>query len=301
MTAPDHEWKTVVHEQSELNRSYSNPYPYLGYTPTLPQTWRRIGKLYVNVSLLVLTIASTWLTAGLWYCIAIISILMAHEMGHYLMCRKYGVPATLPYFIPFPIANPFGTMGAVISMKGYIPDRKALFDIGAAGPLAGLVVSLPVVYFGLQASQVIDSTAAADAGLKLGESLLFKGLSLLALGALEEGKDILLHPLAYAGWAGLFVTALNLLPIGQLDGGHVAYALYGENAKYVTYLFLLSLGILALIYNGYALLFALLVLFGRRHPPPWDDHTALDASRRRLGYLIFIIFVLSFTPIPFKL
>lgn len=266
-----------------------------------PQTWHRVGKLYINIILLLLTIVSTYVTGGLWYCAAIISILMAHEMGHYLMCRKYGVPATLPYFIPFPFANPFGTMGAVISMRGVIPSRKALFDIGAAGPLAGLAVSLPVIYFGLQASQVIETGSMPEAGLTLGESLLFKGISWLAVGPLAEGQDILLHPLAYAGWAGLFVTALNLLPIGQLDGGHVAYAMFGSNSKYVTYLFLLSLGILAIIYNGYALLFALLVLFGRKHPAPWDDFTALDPHRRRLGYLVFLIFALSFTPIPFEL
>jgi len=274
------------------------------YYPLEPpqQAWAMPRKKPVlNIVLFILTILSTYLTSGFWYSLSIISILLAHEMGHYLMCRKYGVPATLPYFIPFPFLNPFGTMGAVIQMKGIIPSRKALFDIGAAGPLAGLVLTLPVIFIGLWLSQVVPQSPPNGQGLILGESLLFKAIAFLAKGPLAENQDISLHPIAYAGWAGLFVTGLNLLPIGQLDGGHVVYSLFGRNSKYVTYAFLAALGILAIFYAGWALLFALLVFFGRRHPAPWDDYTPIDRNRRILGYLILVIFVAVFTPMPFKI
>ncbi len=281
---------------------------YLAYDPLLGQwrppanTWRIVGRKHINFILFIATIFSTWLVGGLGYCIAIIAILTAHEMGHFLMCRKYGVPATLPYFIPFPFPsyNPFGTMGALISMRGYIPNRKALFDIGAGGPLAGLAVTIPVLFIGLALSTPAPRMEAA-AGLTLGESLLFKLISLLVLGPQPEETDIMLHPVAYAGWAGLFITALNLIPVGQLDGGHVTYALFGQRAKYFAWLFIGALGILTIFNYSWGLLFLLLAIFGRRHPSPLDDHTSLDRRRRIIGVLVLILFVLSFTPVPFKI
>lgn len=274
--------------------------PYYYYQAPI-QRWRVVGNRYVNLALLILTIAATWVTGGWLYSLTIISILLAHEMGHFLMCKKYGVPATLPYFIPFPLFNPFGTMGAVISMKGYIPNRKALFDIGAAGPLAGLALSLPALVIGLAFSTPVAVSGAPAEGLTLGESLLFKAVAYLVLGPQPEELELMLHPVAYAGWAGLFVTALNLIPVGQLDGGHVTYAMFGKKSYYFTWAFLASLGLLAFYNYSWVLFFALLALFGRRHPAPYDDHTVLDARRRKLGYLIFVIFVLSFTPVPFKI
>ena len=265
-------------------------------------TWRIVGRKYVNLILFLATILSTWLVGGIWYCLAIIAILTAHEMGHFLMCRKYGVPATLPYFIPFPFPsyNPFGTMGALISMRGYIPSRKALFDIGAGGPLAGLAVTIPVLFIGLALSTTAPRAEAAG-GLTLGESLLFKLISLIVLGPQPDEIDIMLHPVAYAGWAGLFITGLNLIPIGQLDGGHVTYALFGPRAKYFTWLFIGALGILSIFNYSWALLFLLLAIFGRRHPSPLDDYTRLDHRRRIIGALVLILFVLSFTPVPCKI
>jgi membrane-associated protease RseP (regulator of RpoE activity) len=293
--------RRIMSDSEQQQWSYQ-PYspPFSSYNLPM-QTWKVVGRIYINAILFVLTIASTWITGGFLYSIAIISILLAHEMGHFLMCRKYGVPATLPYFIPFPIYNPFGTMGAVISMKGYIPSRKSLFDIGAAGPLAGMVVALPLLFIGLAISQVVPQQQAPVNSLELGESLLFKAISWLVLGAQPEGMEVLLHPVAYAGWAGLFVTALNLIPIGQLDGGHVTYAMFGQRSKYFTWAFLASLGVLTIFNTSWALLFALLALFGRRHPSPLDDYTPLDRRRRLIGYLVFIIFILSFTPVPFKI
>ena len=257
--------------------------------------------LTLHATLLVLTILSTYLTAGVWYSLAIISILFFHEMGHYLMCRRYRVQASLPYFIPFPFLNPFGTLGAVIKMRGIIPSRRALFDIGAAGPIAGLILTIPALYFGIILSKIVPASQVNSSSFFLGESLLFKAISFLAVGVVSHDHDVLLHPLAYAGWTGLFVTALNLLPIGQLDGGHIFYSIFGKASKKTTYGFLGALGVLTVIYPGWALLFALLLFLGRKHPPPFDDYTPLDKNRRLIGIIIFIIFLTSFTPIPFKI
>jgi len=255
----------------------------------------------VNVLLFFATLLSTYVTNGIWYSLAILSILTAHEMGHYLMCRKYGVPATLPFFIPFPILNPFGTMGAIIQMKGIIPHRRALFDIGAAGPLSGLVLTLPAIFIGLKLSHLVPLAEIGDTGISLGESLLFKAFSYLVIGPVPNGYDVMLHPVAYAGWAGLFVTALNLLPIGQLDGGHIIYAMLGKKSKIVTMIFLAAMVVLTYWYSGWFLLVLLLLLFGRQHPAPWEDYTPLDRRRKILGVLIMMLFVFSFTPMPFKI
>ncbi len=257
-------------------------------------------KPLINVALFILTVASTWLMLGPWYSIAIMFFLTAHEMGHYLMCRKYGVRATLPFFIPFPFLNPFGTMGAFIQIKEHIPSKKALFDIGAAGPLAGFVVTLPLIYFGIARSEIVPVSQAGQEGFYLGESLLFQFISYLSIGHVPTGYDVSLHPLAYAGWVGLFVTALNLIPVGQLDGGHIFYSLFGRIAQKTTLIFLAGFAVLTVIYPGWGLLFLLLLFFGRNHPEPVDSFTPLDANRRLLGYIIFIIFLLSFTPVPFK-
>jgi len=256
-------------------------------------------KPWINIILFFLTIWATYLTWGIWYSLPVIAILLAHEMGHYVMCRRYRIPATLPFFIPFPYLNPFGTMGAMIQIRGLMPNRKALFDIGAAGPIAGLIVSIPVVFFGARLSHVVPIQQMNQGAITLGESLAYKFISWLAIGAVPEGYDVLLHPMAYAGWVGLFVTALNLLPIGQLDGGHVFYALFGRRGFRLMPLFLIAFGVLTVIYYGWALLFIILLFLGRRHPAPIDDYTPLDRKRRILGYIMFLIFVISFTPRPF--
>ncbi len=256
-------------------------------------------KPWVNIILFFLTIWATWLTWGIWYSLPVIAILLAHEMGHYLMCRRYGIPATLPFFIPFPLLNPFGTLGAMIQIRGLMPNRRALFDIGAAGPIAGLIVTLPVIYFGVKFSQISHVQEINENAITLGESLAFKFISWLAVGKLPDDYEVMLHPMAYAGWVGLFVTSLNLLPIGQLDGGHIFYSLFGRRGFRLMPLFLVAFGVLTIIYYGWALLFILLLLLGRRHPPPIDDYTPLDLKRKILAYIIFFIFVTSFTPMPF--
>ncbi|HEX9654298.1 MAG TPA: site-2 protease family protein [bacterium] len=265
----------------------------------------------LNIILFVVTCATTFVTgwfhngswqAGVWYSTAIISILLAHEMGHYLMCRKYGIRATLPFFIPFiPFINPFGTMGAVIRMESAIPSRKALFDVAVAGPLAGLAVTIPCIYYGIQFSEIVELAQSASPGtIYLGESFLYQQISKMAIGSLPENKDVLLHPLAFAGWAGLFVTALNLLPIGQLDGGHVVYAMIGKQHKFVAMIALAAFAVVcALMYRGWVLLLLLILWFGYRHPPTMDE-SPIDGTRIMIGIATLVIFFLSFTPEPFK-
>ena len=283
-----------------------NEFPYYETNPAQSSAPRfRFSGLpgdrpIVNIVLFFLTIISTYLTGGWSYCLPIISILLAHEMGHYWMCRRYGIKATLPFFIPLPFVSPFGTLGAVIQMRGVMPNRRALFDIGAAGPIAGLILTVPFTLWGLAHSQVILSQQVQDSNFFLGESLLFKLFSWMIFGKLPEGSDIILHPMAYAGWVGLLVTALNLIPIGQLDGGHIFYSMFGARSRGANLAFIGTMGALTVIYPGWALWFLILLFFGRRHPSPFDDYTPLDNKRRLLGWIIFTIFIVSFTPIPFK-
>jgi len=233
------------------------------------------------------------------YSASIMTILLSHEMGHYVMSRRYGVPATLPYFIPLPMP-PFGTLGAIIRMKGVILNKKALFDIGVAGPLSGFVVAIPFIVLGIKLSEIQRITGSNIPFLQLGDPLLFKILQKMLLGDIPEGYDLVLHPFAYAGWVGLFVTALNLLPVGQLDGGHVIYAVFGNRSKWVFAASITVLAILSIVYNpGWLLLVVLLLIFGKRHPQPLDMETGLDTTRKLLALLALVIFLLSFTPAPF--
>lgn len=168
------------------------------------------------------------LLSGVPFSSALLGILLAHEMGHYFVSRYHGVPASLPYFIPVPTF--IGTMGAVIRMHGVIRDRGILFDIGIAGPLAGLVIAVPAAWIGLHLSEVIEVGSAAG-GIALGDSLLFAAMTRWVFGPLGETQTVLLHPVAFAGWLGFFVTCLNLLPMGQLDGGHVTYGILGPRHR----------------------------------------------------------------------
>ena len=252
----------------------------------------------IHVVLFILTIASTFFVGGFLYSVAIMAILLAHEMGHYFMSRRYGIPATLPYFIPFPL-SPFGTFGAIIKMKGVIINKRALFDIGVAGPLSGFVVAVPFIIIGIRLSHV-QPVPDSMSYMQLGDPLLFKVLQEILIGNIPEGYDLVLHPCAYAGWVGLFVTALNLLPVGQLDGGHVVYAVFGERSKWIFGASIVLLGVLTAFYNpGWLLLVIILLIFGMRHPHPVDMETELDARRKVLAFIILVIFILSFTPSPF--
>lgn len=254
--------------------------------------------IFLHIILFLLTIGSTMLVGGFLYSLAIMTILLAHEMGHYLMTRKYGIPSTLPFFIPFPM-EPFGTFGAIIKMKGIIVNKRALFDIGVAGPLCGFAVALPFIIAGILMSKV-QVIIGGPHYQRLGDPLLFTLIQSIFIGKIPRGLDLVLHPFAYAGWVGLFVTALNLLPVGQLDGGHVVYAVFGNKSKWVFRVSIGLLAALAIFYNpGWLTLVILLLIFGRRHPQPFDTETPLDSKRKFVACIVLVIFILSFIPAPF--
>jgi membrane-associated protease RseP (regulator of RpoE activity) len=220
-------------------------------------------------------------------------------MGHYVACLHYGVDATLPYFIPAPILSLVGTLGAFIRIRAPIPNRRALFDIGIAGPLAGFVVCLPVLVLGTLEAKVIPVPPAGSTDfLSFGDPLLVRWAYSFLRGDPGDGYTFLMGPLATAGWFGLFVTALNLIPVGQLDGGHVVYALLGQRAATVSRV--AFLGCLGLLYlrPTWLLWCLLLWLLGRRHPPTLDDSAPLGRTRVGVALVGLAVFVLSFTPSP---
>ncbi len=256
-------------------------------------------RLLLPLALFVATCVSTYLTGGLAFCLALMVTLTAHEMGHFIQAWRYRVPASLPYFIPMPF-NPIGTMGAVIAMQGRMGNRRSLFDIGITGPLAGLIPALTFCVIGLWLSEVGTVTPNAPA-LMLGEPLIFKFLAYCVFGPLPAGKDVFLHPIAYAGWVGIFITALNLIPIGQLDGGHVLYALLRRKAQVVSLALLMAAMLAVAVWGFWAwtLMIVLLMLFGPSHPPTADDDMALGWGRTVLGYLALLFVFIGFTPTPF--
>jgi membrane-associated protease RseP (regulator of RpoE activity) len=239
---------------------------------------------------------------GIPFSFTLLLILGAHEMGHYLVSRQHHLDVTLPFFIPAPpIPFIIGTFGAFIRIRSPIRDKQALLDVGCAGPLTGVMVSIPVVLLGLKLSAV-TVIGGGEGTLTLGEPLLFQFLSWLALGPLTPDQNIVLHPVAFAGWIGLLVTALNLIPVGQLDGGHVAYALFPEHHRYIS---LVSLGLLVIcgviFWTGWLLWAGLIAALGWRHPPPYQFWVPLDRRRRVLGLITIAVFVLTFSPAPFAL
>jgi membrane-associated protease RseP (regulator of RpoE activity) len=271
------------------------PVPYTRPAPEPIAISRR--ELALAISLLLLTLGSTYLTGGIDYALALLGILLCHEMGHYLMARRYRVRSTLPIFLPLPFISPFGTLGAVIKMRQQIRDRRVLYDIGIAGPLAGIVPSIVAIAWGLSHSAVIDKEAI-DGTLMLGDSLLSGWIQRSIFPDLGPNQDLLLHPVAFAGWAGLFVTALNLLPVGQLDGGHVVYGLLGRRSLYVSWAVVVGLAVLGWYFPGWWFLLALLIITRVRHPQTIDERVPLDRKRVALGIFALAFFVVSFIPTP---
>jgi len=291
----------------------ASPTPVWIYTPPPPQNaWQRWGR---NLVLFVLTVASVFLTAallvipgeqtilaldvgaGLRLAGGLLGILVAHEMGHYLACRYYRVDATLPFFIPAPLLSFVGTLGAFIRIRAPIPHRRALFDIGVAGPLAGFAVCLPVLWLGLEEARVLTLDPAAD-GVFLGEPLLFQWVAGLIHGPLPDEMTLTLGPLGLAAWFGLFVTALNLIPVGQLDGGHVTYSLLGRRAHGISRIAWWVC--VALVYFGpnWILWAIILKVLGRRHPPTLNDHVPVGRGRVIVGVVSLVVFVVCFVPNP---
>jgi membrane-associated protease RseP (regulator of RpoE activity) len=247
------------------------------------------------------------LASGLSFSIPLMLILLCHEMGHYVTARRNRVDATLPYFIPAPFPSFFiiGTFGAFIKMKSLPPSRRVMFDIGAAGPWAGVLVAIPTVIIGLMLSTVTPLNRSMG-GLELGNSLLFLGLARVVLHVNPNAVNVNMSPVAFAGWLGLFVTTLNLLPVGQLDGGHVVYALFGRRHRTISRLFVLGCVLMVVVpyifgmefWWGWLLWAAILLFLGLGHPVTTDADTPLDPGRRIAAWATVALFVLTFCPVP---
>lgn len=263
--------------------------------------------------------------SGVPFAASLLAILLAHEFGHYIVGRLRKTQVSLPYFLPFPFSQ-FGTMGAFIQLKEPPRNKRVLLDIGIAGPLAGLVVAIPILFYGLSLSRLDPIDVPPGMGIQLeGNSLLYLAAKYIVFGQLLpapesyngmapalywlryfftgqplpiNGVDVMIHPVAFAGWAGLLVTALNLIPAGQLDGGHVLYGLFGSRARRLVPVILVALVLLGLVWAGWWIWAALIFILGRAHAEPLDQITQLDPPRKFIGVLALIIFVLVFTPVP---
>ncbi|MDG6228852.1 MAG: site-2 protease family protein [Candidatus Thermoplasmatota archaeon] len=286
--------------------------------------------LWVNIALLITTIVTTILTGSLLsinmatsvnylniqelpdilllfepahlingavlFSFPLMSILFIHEMGHYFISKKHHLKTSLPFFIPIPPVLPgfnIGTFGALISSHDPMPDKKTLFDVGIAGPLAGFIVAIPVTIIGLITSNPIPISTIGQGDTILGSSLLFALLSTV-FAPIQQGFALDLNPIAFAGWIGLLITSINLLPAGQLDGGHIFRAVLGEKQKYAAWV-----AVFIMIFTGW-IFFAILVMFliGTMHPPPLNDHTELDLKRKLLFFVAVAILILCFIPDP---
>jgi len=294
----------------------------------------------IHIILFLVTVATTFITglsfggdilSAVSFSVALLFILGSHEMGHYYFGKKYGVDITPPYFIPAPpIISPIGTFGAFIKIKSPISTKRALFDIGIAGPLAGIVATIPVLIIGIKLSSIVEiSQQMQEGGLVLGTPIIMSVFSEIFYGPIPEGYDLFVHPVAFAGWVGLFVTALNLIPSGQLDGGHITYALFSR--KYHRYISLAMIALLVVFgigtetlleigndllgsgfawltsgvpvfegWPGWLLWAALLTLMGGKHPPTMYEDTDLNWKRKVLGLLALLIFIGCFSPVPIK-
>ena len=273
-----------------------------GLAPTAVMLTREPGR---NMVLFGYTCLSTYLVGGPVYAAGVMTILLTHEMGHYIAARRHGIEASLPYFVPIPVP-PFGTMGAVIISRSPFPTRRELFDVGVAGPIAGFLVAVPLWIIGLRWSTVappVDPTTldAMAAFHVYGDSLLTWVSARIIFPDIPDDHIIMAHPLALAGWTGLFVTALNLIPAGSLDGGHIAYALWWRTHHFVSRMTVVALIVVGLTVSPNWLVWAVLIgLFGLRHPPPLYPQVPLTRGRRWIAVAALGIFVLTFIPTPLR-
>jgi membrane-associated protease RseP (regulator of RpoE activity) len=332
-------YKEISPILSDIPRFEGPAEPIDAWRPA-PQPWRipRVNRVLFILTLLTTTMAGADsagafvtlraplqslinLGAGLSYSIPAMAILLAHEMGHYLTSRRHGVEATLPYFIPdfiftvplaiFPVLFTVplllvGTFGAFIRMKTPPRTRRAMFEIGAAGPWAGFLVALVAVILGLKLSKITPLDTAAG-GFNLGNSIIFWSVSRVVLGVDPNAVNVDLHPIAFAGWFGLFLTALNLLPVGQLDGGHVVYSLLGGRAhRIVSRLVWAGTALMVVVpyalgyefWFGWLIWFVLVFFLGLGHPATADTHTPLTGNRRIMAWATVALFIGTFSPVP---
>ncbi len=286
-----------------------------------PRDWKLNAVLFVATVLSLLYVGATGeignlssvgqLLIGWPYALGVILILGTHEFGHYFAARYHKVAVSLPYFIPLPLPATLGTLGAFIQLREPMRNRKVLLDVGAAGPLAGLIVAIPILLIGLKTSPLLSSPVLDVFMLKSqsvsyvleGNSILYALAKIVTFGHfVPDGmRDVFINQLAQAGWTGLLVTALNLIPVGQLDGGHALYSLIGERARVLFYPALIILALLATVYTGWVIWLILLFALGRLYATPLDMITPLNPGRRAVAVITLIVFVLVFMPIPFQL
>jgi membrane-associated protease RseP (regulator of RpoE activity) len=304
------------HEYTPLLRKARDGHQIVGQ-PGLVKV--RPSNPWINLALFVATVFSVVLMgalneganpladpasilAGVPFAFTLLAILGTHEFGHYFAARRHRVAVTLPYFIPMPLSF-VGTFGAFIQLRSPVRNRNQLFDVGVAGPLAGLVVTIPLLLYGLAKSPV--QPLPTDQGYILeGNSLLYLGAKYLIHGQIlpSNGVDVMLHPMAFAAWFGLLVTAFNLLPVGQLDGGHVIFTLVGDRIRYVGTVFVAALLVMGIaLWQGWFVWAFLIFLLGVGHPPPLNDVTPLDGRRKLLAVLTILIFILVFVPVPLRI
>jgi len=281
---------------------------------TFAETGEEKNNVFIPILLLILTIFTTLIAGALqqgyvpwqnwsylWkgapFSFAVILILGGHELSHFIAAKKNGVKTTFPYFIPFP--NPLiGTMGAFIRVKSPITDRKALIEMGASGPIASFLIAIPFSIYGLMNSKIVE---LHEGNISLGTPIIFQILSKLTLGNVPKDSMVLLHPVAFAGWLGFFVTALNLIPVGQLDGGHILFGIFGKKAHYlISRILILILLPLGFLWNGWWTWAILLLILGSRHPAPLYWEEKLPLSAKYLAIASLLIFILCFVPVPIK-
>jgi membrane-associated protease RseP (regulator of RpoE activity) len=272
-----------------LSTTYAGGGHYLAFLSDFTEAPQRIGGLSLFLH-------------GLWYSGTILLILGAHELGHYFACRYYQVDASRPFFIPMPLVLT-GTLGAFIRIREPIPTKRMLFDIGAAGPFAGFVFAVPALVIGIWMSHVAKVPPDFP-GLELGEPLLFKAASWLMWGSIPDGYSLNLHPMAFAAWFGLLATSLNLFPIGQLDGGHISYTVFGRRSSLITIGSICIAVCLTFLSRSWLvwtfLLVAMTLKMGPHHPPTLDEEIPLDRTRIWLAVAALAIFVLCFTYNPIE-
>jgi membrane-associated protease RseP (regulator of RpoE activity) len=245
------------------------------------------------------------LLQGFWYSGTLLAILGAHEMGHYLLCRYYNVDASLPYFIPMPpLLFLTGTLGAVIKIREAFPSRRVLFDIGVAGPIGGFIVLVPALFYGMTLSNVVPEPTQGSV-LYLGEPLLFKIASFAIVGPVRDGYTINIHPMVFAAWFGMLATALNLLPFGQLDGGHITYATLGRWSTPISIATVGSAVAMTFVSISWAvmtvMMLVMLLTLGPRHPRVLDEHEPIGMERNLIAIFALVMFILCFTPVPIQL
>jgi membrane-associated protease RseP (regulator of RpoE activity) len=252
-----------------------------------------VGALHAGVNLIE---KPQDILQGLPFSLSLLLILLVHEFAHYITSRRHGIEASLPYFIPAPTL--FGTLGAFIKMRSAITTRNALMDIGASGPIAGFAVSIIAIVVGLHYSKIQALPPQTGDIIVLGDSLLFIALTKIVIGSIPDTYDVYLHPVAFAGWIGFFVTSLNLIPAGQLDGGHIAFAILGEKHRWLSKVMIGLLLLLGYFFQGWLVWAVLLLLLGSKHPPILFPEVPLDPKRKAVALIALLIFILTFIPIP---